>query len=263
MRLLAAFFALCLPLCQAAAMQEGRPITFQKERLILYPTKLDNPAYAQGVLLEIEVREASMPQKDWLELLTYKDGTGLLEISDTNAPITINAKNRRAPVDVIAINHTGDVVMIAPSLVLADLEAPIQRAEMARAILYTTAGLSEMIGLQVGDDVAYRLFKKPPTVLDENSAASQPAPTEENQEEENNNPIEKTNINQAKPAPDENNIAPTPPQEKPVRRRPIANPISSPSPPPTQPTNAPPKMGQPDNRLSDELVDELLKRHPK
>lgn len=237
----------------ALAMQADNPITFQKERLILHPSSATDQG---GVLLQIDVRPAGMPEKDWLELSTYKEGTGMLEIYDAGSPVVIQAKNRSAPVDVIAINHTGDVVLIVPSIVLSRLESPIERTETMHALLYTTDGLAEKIGLQIGDDVEYKLFKKPPIVVDGPPVEIQPLPQPVQE-----SPIDKTNISQNTLNKSTATSAAKNSQEQNIRRRPAANPLTSETPQPVKQLDKPLDVKKPDDSISKDLVNELLEKH--
>lgn len=157
---------LIMMLCAQAA-QAQYPVTYQKERLILHPTQPSAVAYAGGVLLEVDIQEASRHEDpDWMQLTSYQPGAGMLAIYAEPAPLKIVQKNMMAAVDVIAVNVDGRVVMIAPDLVLSKLTQPIERGALVKAFLYVKSGLAETIGLQPGDEVEHKIFTKPPMVMD-------------------------------------------------------------------------------------------------
>ena len=166
---------LCLGmwLLPLAGHAQQTPITYQKERIILHPTGSDNPDFARGVLLQVDVRHAGSSNPDWLQLAGYQAGTGTLELFPSVQPLHIAEQNIMSPVDVIAINEYGSVVAIAPALVLGALERPIERGDVIKAILYTKAGLVEQIGLTIGDRTEYKHFISQPTIMDMDSVKQQ------------------------------------------------------------------------------------------
>lgn len=257
-----------LLLCNAGhAAAEDTPVTYQKERLVLHPNVPTGDDFVNGVLLEVDVQTVGNNHNpDWLQLSGYKAGTGLLEIYPASQPLQIKPNRMMAPVDVIAINAQGDVVMIAPNIALSNLTQDITRSELISAILYTQTGLAETIGLQIGDDVEYKRFKKPPLVVDskrvehpEEGATSEQSttPTQTPQKPSAEMPEDANSNLQTKPAAEvptqgllQEEAADTKTTSN--RRRPIANPVSQ---------GAAVNNAKPEAETTPQLLDTILKRH--
>lgn len=171
----------CIPTIGSA---QQNPITYHKERLILHPSGLANPQFARGVLLNVDVRQAGANNPDWLQLTGYRAGSGTLEVFPTIQPLHIAQQNVMSPVDVIAFNEFGQIVTIAPDLVLGALARPIERGEIVKAILYTKAGFAEEIGLTINDTAEYNLFIATPTIMDVDTAKQQAEEKQRKQAEE-------------------------------------------------------------------------------
>jgi uncharacterized membrane protein (UPF0127 family) len=192
------------------------PVTYAKERLVLLPKNPPDTTLKGGALFQVDVQSAgSAINPDWFQLAGFKPNQGLLLTYATPQKVDIEPSNIMAAYDIIAVNNFGEIVMILPDLVLANLTRIITTPEDVNAVLYVNAGTASALGLQVSDRLEHRMFQTRPTVIDE---AGQSAPVSGG----NVDTPEAINGGAATSAVP---MEPSIPIDENTRRRPIGNPV--------------------------------------
>jgi uncharacterized membrane protein (UPF0127 family) len=170
-----------------------------------------DPALQGGALFQVDVQSAgSALNPDWFQLAGFKPNQGLLLTYSTPQIIDIEPSNIMAPYDIIAVNTFGEIILILPDVVLANLKQIITTPSAANALLYVNAGTTSALGLQVGDHLVHRMFQTRPTVIDEAGVSAAPAADTTTATPENNATTTATT---------------NAPVDEKVRRRPSANPV--------------------------------------
>lgn len=158
------------------------PITYAKDQITLLPAHPLQESAQNGVLFQVEVRGAGMAlDPDWFQLAGFAPNHGLLLTYREPAYVTIDPANVFAPYDVIAVNHYGEIVLLLPNIVLANVTEPIPTPQPVSALIYVAGGSASAIGLQAGDHVQHGLFQKRTAVMDsadDTPATTSPAATE-------------------------------------------------------------------------------------
>ncbi len=89
----------------------------------------------------------------------------LLETESANRH-ALNPANVYAPVDILAINAEGAIVKIWPSIILANLQAPLALPPNSKAVLYMASGRAMQLGILPKDRVMNDLFTPPPIAIE-------------------------------------------------------------------------------------------------
>lgn len=143
------------------------PITFAKDQIVLLPAKPLIESLKDGALFQVEIKSSGNAMNpDWFQLSGFPANHGLLLTYDHPQIININPANILAHYDVIAANQYGEIVMILPNIVLANLAGTIQTPEVANTVLYVAGGTTSDIGLQVGDHLQHSMFLARTQVID-------------------------------------------------------------------------------------------------
>ncbi len=136
-------------------------------------------AGSAGVIFDVEIRDAMTlyNQSGWYNLSgpSEKSGVMLVFKDEGIAPITTSAQY--APLDILIIDHEGKVHKIIPNLLLSQLEQDIIPESPVKAFLFLKGGTCQAMGINPGDYVLYKIFKRPPAVLSAPPIAQAPQPT--------------------------------------------------------------------------------------
>lgn len=192
------------------------PITYAKDQITLLPAKPVKESDQSGVLFQMEIRSAgSVLNPDWFQLSGFQPNHGLLLTYAQPEQIAIEPANVFAHYDIIAVNSYGEIEMIFPDLVLAEITQALPVPKPVSALMYIAGGSASSIGLTVGDHVTHAMFSKRTAVVD--SADTTTATATE----------DAATKTASEPLPPEKNAAVTPPAEEgaTVRRRPARNPV--------------------------------------
>lgn len=143
-----------------------KPMPWEDESSIKQPpeeTPLENPE----IVLDVEIRDGMSlyNQSGWYNLSSYSEKQGVM-MAFTKPGITpIVRSTQYAPVDILFIDKQGVVTQIAPNILLSDLEDDIYPSAPILAFLFLKGGTCADLHINVGDEVQYSLFKKPPLIL--------------------------------------------------------------------------------------------------
>lgn len=70
-----------------------------------------------------------------------------------------------APTDILFIDKQGKITQIVPNILLSELDQEIYPEKEILAFLFLKGGTCADLSINVGDDIQYSLFKKPPLIL--------------------------------------------------------------------------------------------------
>lgn len=119
------------------------------------------------LMLDIEVRDGASlyNQKDWFNIsgLSEKSGVLLVFGAPMLAPVVKSAQY--APLDILMLDKEGTIKQILPSLNLSEVTEEIYPAEPITAFLFLRGGTCKQQSIQPGDIVEYKIFKRPPVIL--------------------------------------------------------------------------------------------------
>ena len=164
---------LALILLPVAAMAVEAPLLYSRTTLLLH---LQHPADKAKPTLAIdtEVREASSAAHTpgWFNFVSLGAFKAAMAVYAAPLTVTIHTTQDYAPLDVLMVDSYGTITQIMPKLVLAEMQEPIASAAPVLAVLYLRGGDSAALGIQPGDSVEYKLFKKKPVVITAPAGAS-------------------------------------------------------------------------------------------
>lgn len=177
-RLLPTLFAL---LAISSARAEDMPLVYSLGKIsIQRATQADGqPTLPLQLSVQIRDAESFYRQNGWFNVGGMKDGNGVLLLFAEPAQTPIEQMAHYAPMDILMVDEMGDILSIAPSLVLAELQGPIYPPQKVKAFLLLAGGSSERLHIQPNDTVTYPAFKKPPPVIDKPQEKPVAAPAEE------------------------------------------------------------------------------------
>ena len=154
--------------------KEKSPIFYQKNNIIVSRKQL--PQTSSSLLLDVEIRDGASLyiQNGWFNLSSYVDKSGILMAFAKPDKHPITSSSQYAPVDILFIDKQGKIVQIAPNIALSELEQEIYPESPILAFLFLKGGSCVELSINVGDEIQYNLFKKPPLILNSSSAIPQP-----------------------------------------------------------------------------------------
>lgn len=158
---------------ESSKSKETAAIFYQKSNIIITRKQLSQDAQ---LLLNIEVRdgESLYKQNGWFNLSSYVDKAGVLMAFSTPDKHPITSLAQYAPVDILFIDKQGKILQIAPSISLSELDQEIYPESPILAFLFLKGGSCSELSINVGDEIQYSLFKKPPLILNAPPPVLQP-----------------------------------------------------------------------------------------
>ncbi len=125
------------------------------------------PAQNPELVFDVEVRDgmALYNQNGWFNLSSYSDMSGVMMAFAKPDIRPIVRSAQYAPADILFIDKQGKISQIAPNILLSELEDDIYPQSPVLAFLFLKGGSCAELSINVGDEVQYSLFKKPPVIL--------------------------------------------------------------------------------------------------
>ncbi len=162
-RLLLSVLWLILPVSAHAAI--GQPVAFSRGTVMVVPVNPKQADYKGGVLFNVDIRDfGSVHNPTWFDFASFSENKGLLLTLAFSAPITIYPVNHFAKMDILMLDDYGTVMKILPNIALANLSEPVASGTPVLAVLYLKGGMVDTLGVQPGDVVRYKIFRKHPEV---------------------------------------------------------------------------------------------------
>jgi uncharacterized membrane protein (UPF0127 family) len=146
-------------LMRASMLDKGpAPLPWQRDSL---------PADSPGVIFSVEIRDGMTlyNQEGWYNLSGLSDKNGLMLIFTAPGIAPLAPMSQYAPLDILMIDKEGTVIQIMPNLVLANLEDDMMPSSPILAFLFLPGGTCEANGINPGDRVMHKAFKRAPAVL--------------------------------------------------------------------------------------------------
>jgi uncharacterized membrane protein (UPF0127 family) len=146
-------------LMRASMLDKGpAPLPWQRDSL---------PADSPGVIFSVEIRDGMTlyNQDGWYNLSGLSDKNGLMLIFTAPGIAPLAPMSQYAPLDILMIDKEGTVIQIMPNLVLANLEDDMMPHSPILAFLFLPGGTCEANGINPGDRVMHKVFKRAPAVL--------------------------------------------------------------------------------------------------
>ena len=134
----------------------------------IMPPEEDSPEVENPALVfDVEIRDGMSlyNQSGWFNLSSYSDKSGVMMAFSKPDIKPIIRSTQYSPVDILFIDKQGNVTQIAPNILLSELEDDINPSAPILAYLFLKGGICEQLNINVGDEVQYSLFKKPPLIL--------------------------------------------------------------------------------------------------
>jgi uncharacterized membrane protein (UPF0127 family) len=161
---------------QGSYADETIPLTYTRSTILInrantaaiaLPWQSANEASALARLpINVEIRDAATlySQSGWYNLSgPEQDGVLLVFSSPTLAPIIHSSQY--APLDVLMIDDKGIITGILPRLMMSEITEEIYPQKPILAFLFLKGGSCEALAISPGDEIDYKIFKKPPTML--------------------------------------------------------------------------------------------------
>jgi len=122
---------------------------------------------APAILFDVEVRNASVlyKQEGWFSFETPQENNGLLLTFNLPQIAPISRMTQYAPLDILTIDKYGRIIQVLPDIKLSELDQDLLPPSPILAFLFLRGGSCAKNGINPGDTVDYRIFKKPPAVL--------------------------------------------------------------------------------------------------
>lgn len=153
---------LLLPLAAAATPQ---PVTFERGTVLVLPSHPKDAGNQGGVLFDVDIRDfGSVHNPAWFDFASFGENRGLLLTLAFAAPITIYPVNHFAKLDILLLDDFGTILKILPNIALSELSEPVGSGQPVLAVLYLRGGMVDALGVQPGDSVRYKIFRKHPEV---------------------------------------------------------------------------------------------------
>ena len=130
------------------------------------PEKQPIPPYPP-LVLDVEIRDgmALYNQNGWFNLSSYSEKSGVMMAFSEPGVHPIIRSAQYARTDILFIDKQGKITQIAPSILLSELDQDIYPSAPVLAFLFMKGGTCEELAINVGDEIRYSLFKKPPVIL--------------------------------------------------------------------------------------------------
>jgi uncharacterized membrane protein (UPF0127 family) len=161
-RWLISFILLLLPVVALAVPQ---PVTFARGTVLVLPSVPKDASNQGGVLFNVDIRDfGSVHNPAWFDFAGLAENKGLLLTQAFSAPVTIAPVNHFAKLDILLLDDYGTILKILPNIALAELGEPVASGVPVLAVLYLKGGMVDALGVQPGDSVRYKLFRKHPEI---------------------------------------------------------------------------------------------------
>lgn len=138
----------------------------------------EKPSMEPAISFDVEIRDGMSlyNQSGWFDMSSYDEKTGMMLIFSEPTVQPIIRSTQYAPIDILFIDKLGKITQIVPSISLSDLEDNIYPESPVLAFLILKGGLCAERSINVGDEVVYHIFKKPPVVLNAPVLPKEPEP---------------------------------------------------------------------------------------
>lgn len=152
--------------CAVSAHAAEAPLFYSRTTLVIRiksPPEGASPTAA----IDTELRDAQTAARTpgWYNFATLKEYKGALAAYAEPTDVIINKANEFAPVDVLFLDAYGIIAQIAPNLIPAELQEPVESVAPVLAMLYLKGGSCTKLGIKPGDTVQHKMFRKKPEVL--------------------------------------------------------------------------------------------------
>lgn len=149
------------------------------ERAVAPPLPWQDPTAitaASGITFDIETRDAMSfyQQKDWFNLSTPRDDSGVLLLFTEPGYSPIIRSRQYAALDILFIDIEGKIFQIVPSIQLAQLNQQIVPSKPVLAFLFLRGGLCHELGIKPGDMIQHPAFSRAPLILSEPETEQSP-----------------------------------------------------------------------------------------
>lgn len=144
-----------------------QPMPWQHDESIIRPTPEETEQENPDIVLDVEIRDGMSlyNQSGWFNLTSYSEKQGVMMAFSKPDLKPIVRSTQYAPVDILFIDKQGTVTQIVPNILLSDLEDDIYPSAPILAFLFLKGGTCAYMNVNVGDEIQYSLFKKPPLIL--------------------------------------------------------------------------------------------------
>ncbi len=135
----------------------------------------ENPtAQDPDLVLDVEIRDGMSlyNQNGWFNLSSYSEQSGVMMAFGEPIIQPIIPSPQYAPSDILFIDKQGKITQIIPNILLSELDQEIYPDAPILAFLFLKGNSYKNLSINVGDEVQYSLFKKPPLIL--NAPAQSP-----------------------------------------------------------------------------------------
>lgn len=131
------------------------------------PWQENLPPQDPALIFDVEIRDAMSlyAQNGWLNLGSYSEKTGLMMVFSEPTIQPIIPSSQYAPTDILFIDKQGKITQIVPNILLSELDQEIYPNMEILAFLFLKGGSCADLSINVGDDIQYSIFKKPPLVI--------------------------------------------------------------------------------------------------
>lgn len=176
--------------------EQKRPIYYSRTNIILLrksmpPTTSVMPWQKHAVvedpnlIFDVEIRDGmSLYNKSgWFNLSSYSEKSGVMMVFSEPSTKPIIHSEQYAPADILFVDKQGKIIQILPNILLSELEQDIYPSSPILAFLFIKGGSCAEMSINVGDEIQYSLFKKPPTIL--NAPTTKIISPQQNQPQEN------------------------------------------------------------------------------
>lgn len=153
-----------------------------QDRPIIQPPPPPEPY--PPLVLDVEIRDAETlyKQKGWFSFDSYPEQSGVMMVFSSPSTSPIIRSAQYATTDILFIDKHGKITQIVPNISLSSLEQDIHPSSPILAFLFLKGESYEKLAINVGDEVQYSLFKKPPTILNAPKEKGQKETPKDNQQ---------------------------------------------------------------------------------
>jgi uncharacterized membrane protein (UPF0127 family) len=150
------------------------PVLYSRAQLAIYANNANQPVS----IFDIEVRDAKIffREKGWFNLSSPSDLSGLLLAYHQPTIAPLLPSTQYAPLDVLFLNQEGTIMQIMPNLVLAELNDSVRSETPTLALLLLKGGACTRLNIRPNDHVDYKIFSKPPTIINQNPPPEKTVP---------------------------------------------------------------------------------------
>lgn len=144
------------------------------------PIKEESPVTVPDpkIRFDVEIRDgmALYNQSGWFDMTSHSDNTGLMLVFPEPTTMPIVRSSQYSPVDILSVDKQGKIIQIVPNILLSELEDNIIPQSPILAYIFLRGNLCQETFINVGDEVEYSIFKKPPVILNTPPPKEPPPP---------------------------------------------------------------------------------------